>query len=736
MRARLLNWLLLLCLIVPMLAMAAPLPATKASQPAAASAVSPAALTASLDTVIATLESTSQREALLTELKALRTSASAVAASAPVSVQDNGLLGVLNSQFDLLRNQFDSGFRPLLRWRALLGNSANELGLRIREQAGDPWRLPVDFTVTLLVWMATACALSWSATQVGRRLGIEAELPAHPRTRELLLFLLQRIAPWAVAFGMTLYLLRLAPATALGSLLAMLLAYGMLAGTLFAALCVLLFSLRATGLRRPAVRVLIVRGRHWLFLIGLCAAFADAFSNPTVKIEFGPNLAGLAASLTDLATIALTAAYVILYRRPVAHLILNRPYSHRHASKALTETLQFVAALWHLPVLLLCALSAFKTLVSAGRQTNTLNSAVLSIVLMVVAFLISTFLQRSFSEAGPKRPHRRSPYLLRLLQFGRNLLLVAMWCGFAELFARIWGVSLLELGALKIRGRTLDDIVGGVVLTVLIAWLLWILLDTLIDESMKGGGHRKGKSASTRARTILPLFRNAILGTILVVATILSLANLGIDVTPLIAGAGVIGLAVGFGAQTLVKDLITGLFILIEDTIAVGDYIDVGGHAGTVEGLTIRTVKLRDSQGAVHSVPFSQIASITNFAREFAYAVFDIGVGYDADIEQVMRTIREVGTEMRGEARWRRELLAPIEVQGLDRFDASAIIIRARFKTRPLSQWEVARAFNLRLKKRFDEKGIGMPFPQMDVHFAPPSVPPAADEARPLATPD
>ncbi|MBM3115708.1 mechanosensitive ion channel domain-containing protein [Jeongeupia naejangsanensis] len=729
MRARLLSWLTCLCLILPVLAVAVPLPLkpVAASAPAASGAAA-AELGASLDTVIRTLENESQRQALVAELRALRVSASAVAASAP-EVEQGGMLGWLNSQVDVLRNQFDSGFRPLLRWRALIGNSASELRQRIAEQSGDPWRFPADFVLALGMWMAAALALGWIGRHIGLLLGLRGvELPAHPRTRELMLFIWQRIAPWALAFALTLYLVHLK--VTLGGLLAMMLAYAILVGALFSALSVLLFSLRGTGLRRAAARVLIVRSRHWQMLIGMALALADAFSNPTIKIEFGPNLAGLLAAMADLTTIALTAAFAIAFRRPIGHLIQNRPYAQRHAGKALTETLQFVAALWHLPVVLLCALSAFKTLANAGRLENTLNSAALSTLLMIGTFLVSTFLQRYFAASRTRRHRRRSPYLSRLLVFGQNLCLVGLWLVFAELFTRLWGLSLLDIGALRLRGRTLDDIFGGIVMTVLIAWLLWILLDTLIEESMNGGGGRRGKTASTRVRTILPLFRNAILGTLLVVAAILSLANLGIDVTPLIAGAGVIGLAVGFGAQTLVKDLITGLFILIEDTIAVGDYVDVGGHAGTVEGLTIRTVKLRDSAGAVHAVPFSQIASITNYARGFAYALFEIGVTYDADLDRVMKTIRDVGTEMRSEARWRRELLAPIDVLGVERFDASAVIVKARFKTRPLSQWEVARAFNLRLKKRFDALGIAMPFPQMDVHFDPPA---AAGAAQPAA---
>jgi small conductance mechanosensitive channel len=187
-------------------------------------------------------------------------------------------------------------------------------------------------------------------------------------------------------------------------------------------------------------------------------------------------------------------------------------------------------------------------------------------------------------------------------------------------------------------------------------------------------------------------------------------------VTPLLAGAGVIGLAIGFGAQSLVADLITGLFIIIEDTISVGDWIDIdGGHAGTVEYLSIRTVRLRDGQGAIHAIPFSQIKIVKNLSRDFAYAVFEVRVPFSADVDEVTQLIREVGADLMADFRYRREMLGPVEVWGLDRFDPNWMIVKGQIKTRPLQQWSVARAFNLRVKRKMDEAGIEIPVPQMRI---------------------
>lgn len=222
-----------------------------------------------------------------------------------------------------------------------------------------------------------------------------------------------------------------------------------------------------------------------------------------------------------------------------------------------------------------------------------------------------------------------------------------------------------------------------------------------------------------RARTMLPLIRNVVFVGLLSVAAIITAANLGLNVTPLLAGAGVIGLAVGFGAQSLVADLITGLFIIIEDTISVGDSIEVdGGHAGVVETLTIRTVRLRDGQGAIHAIPFSQIKVVKNLSRDFAYAVFEVRVPFSADVDQITQMIREVGAELMADFRYRREMLGPIEVWGLDRFDPNWMVVKGQIKTLPLKQWSVARAFNVRVKRKMDEIGMDVPVPQMQLRVS------------------
>ena len=189
------------------------------------------------------------------------------------------------------------------------------------------------------------------------------------------------------------------------------------------------------------------------------------------------------------------------------------------------------------------------------------------------------------------------------------------------------------------------------------------------------------------------------------------LSEVGLNIAPLLAGAGVVGLAIGFGAQTLVKDVITGVFILFEDTLSVGDVVQIGSDSGVVESITIRTIRLRDETGAVHTLPFSSVTSIINMTKDFSFAVFNIGIGYDQDVDKVIEVLRDLGRELQLDPAWAPAILAPIDIIGLDKFADSAVTIKARIKTPPAKQWGVMREFNRRMKRRFDEVGIDIPFP-------------------------
>lgn len=204
---------------------------------------------------------------------------------------------------------------------------------------------------------------------------------------------------------------------------------------------------------------------------------------------------------------------------------------------------------------------------------------------------------------------------------------------------------------------------------------------------------------------------------IFMVATMMILRELGIEIGPILAAAGIVGLAVGFGAQSLVQDVISGFFILMEDQIRVGDIVQISGRAGLVERVTLRMTILRDFSGHVHYVRNGNIDVVTNMTKEFSYYVFEIGVAYRENVDEVNEVIRSVDEELRQDAEYAGDILEPIEIVGLDRFADSALVIKARIKTLPSKQFRIGREFNRRLKKKFDECDIEIPFPHVTLYM-------------------
>jgi small-conductance mechanosensitive channel len=220
-----------------------------------------------------------------------------------------------------------------------------------------------------------------------------------------------------------------------------------------------------------------------------------------------------------------------------------------------------------------------------------------------------------------------------------------------------------------------------------------------------------------RVDTLSSITHHILFVAILFVAAIIILGELGVEIGPVIAAAGIVGLAVGFGAQNLVQDVISGFFILLEDQIRVGDVIQIGDNGGVVEKVTLRTVVLRDLSGNVHFIRNGQIQVVTNMTKEYGRYVFDIGVAYKEDVDHVIKVVKLVDEELRGNPDFKDDILEPIEILGLDKFADSAVIIKARIKTKPIKQWAVGREFNRLLKKRFDEEGIEIPFPHVTLYI-------------------
>lgn len=249
------------------------------------------------------------------------------------------------------------------------------------------------------------------------------------------------------------------------------------------------------------------------------------------------------------------------------------------------------------------------------------------------------------------------------------------------------------------------------------AWLLVAALQRAIRAfRIRIAERLDDREAQKRAETLGRVFRYLVAVVVSLIAGMLILGELGVSVAPILGAAGVVGLAVGFGAQSLVKDYFTGFFLLLENQIRQGDVVKLGDHAGLVESVTLRHVQLRDYDGNVHFVPNGQITTVINMSREFAQAVVDVGVAYREDVDEVIAVMRETGAALQADADFAPRILAELEIAGVEAWGDSAVTIRCRFKVRPLEQWGVKREFLKRLKKAFDERGIEIPFPHLTVY--------------------
>jgi len=230
-------------------------------------------------------------------------------------------------------------------------------------------------------------------------------------------------------------------------------------------------------------------------------------------------------------------------------------------------------------------------------------------------------------------------------------------------------------------------------------------------------------SASKRIKTLTGLMQTISLAAIWVIAVIMSLDQIGLDVTPILAGAGIIGLAVGFGAQNLVRDIFSGFFMILENQVRVGDVAIVNGTGGLVERITFRTIILRDMAGVVHVFPNGTVTTLANMTKEWSAYLMEIGVAYKEDTDRVVQVMKDVDEELRRDPEFGSQILEPIEVFGVDQFKESEVVIKARIKTRPIKQWSVGREYRRRLKKAFDAHGIEIPFPHRTLYMGEASLP-------------
>jgi small-conductance mechanosensitive channel len=251
-------------------------------------------------------------------------------------------------------------------------------------------------------------------------------------------------------------------------------------------------------------------------------------------------------------------------------------------------------------------------------------------------------------------------------------------------------------------------------ITVLLTWALWGMIRISIERKLsegKSGSAEEGESEAgglggTRVETVLPLIRSSIKITLVIMAVLISLSSLGVNIGPLIAGAGVVGIAIGFGAQTLVRDIVSGFFYLLDDAFRIGEYVVIDQIRGTVEKISVRSFQLRHHNGPVHTIPYGEIRTLTNWSRDWSIMKFELRVPFETDIEMVRKMIKQIGLDMADNPAFGPLLLAPLKSQGVNRIDDSALIIRCKFTAIPGQQYLIRREAFTQIQRAFEAKGI------------------------------
>lgn len=361
----------------------------------------------------------------------------------------------------------------------------------------------------------------------------------------------------------------------------------------------------------------------------------------------------------------------------------------------------------------------FSSVLEKYGLDDSIASRLIFSAVVVVIFLAVLFIFRRITKAirkklymVAKKYHLKEKHIDFYHKAINWLLFVVLATITTIILLITWGLEITVLGG--------DGIFASIVANLLTIFFIIVAGKLVIDIAcglVEKAFHKWGNASQARVDTLLPIARNTVYIVFITIFTLMLLSEIGINVMPLLAGAGVLGFAIGFGAQTIIKDLLTGFIIILEDLIQVGDVVTLAERTGVIEKITIRKVQLRNLDGTVYTVPFSEIDIVSNMTKEFSYYMFEVGVAYRENIDEVNKLLSQIDEQMRAEEDFKDVILNPLEIFGLDKFGDSAIVIKARIKTKPASQWPVGREFNRRMKMVFDEQNIEIPFPHQTIYF-------------------
>ncbi|MDH3594789.1 MAG: mechanosensitive ion channel [Rhodospirillales bacterium] len=445
-------------------------------------------------------------------------------------------------------------------------------------------------------------------------------------------------------------------------------------------------------------------------------------------------------SINAIVMVAVMVVTIWQGRKPVAELIRGE------APPVMTATYRIrgvIAEIWHILAICYVAVIAVLSRIGSLLTQEPVAGRGIGSLLVVIAVpladgairqvLIEYFAAKRAERSDEETAVSEDGYEVVVLRAARIVLVLAG----TLVFLRIWGVDIFALSRTGF-GVEVSRAVLHVGLTALLAYVGWALAKTAIDRrlALEGGGaagpgdEGGGHGTASRLKTLLPLFRRFLFVTIVAMAVMIVLSSLGVQIGPLLAGAGVIGIAIGFGAQTLVRDIVSGVFFLLDDAFRMGEYVDVGVAKGMVERITVRSLVLRHHRGPLNIIPFGEIASLTNFSRDWVIMKLHFRVTYDTDVNKVKKIFKKIGTELMADETLGPGFIEPLKSQGVYAMEDSAMIVRAKFMAKPGEQFTIRKEVYRRIQEAFKEHGIKFAHREVTVH-----VPGVSDQAEPGETP-
>ncbi|MGF7159785.1 small conductance mechanosensitive channel [Rhodoligotrophos appendicifer] len=456
----------------------------------------------------------------------------------------------------------------------------------------------------------------------------------------------------------------------------------------------------------------------WLSRIVSMLGYTFMFAAPIVSTSVSHEAAQALRILVMFTVITMAVVIVLQNRDRVRAVLCRRAEMGRDG--LLSRTLAFLGNYWHI-IAILYLVALFVTWLANPMEALSfmIAATVQSLIAVAIGAVVIAFTTRFVSvglrvpddlrERLPLLERRLNAFVPRVLQVVRTIVLI----GVIVAIAHVWGLIDFISWIASDAGQHVTGSVMSAALIILVGIAIYLGVSSWVEYRLNPN---YGKVPTARERTLLSLFRNAFTIALCVIILMLALAQIGVNIAPLLAGAGVLGLAIGFGAQKLVQDIITGAFIQFENAMNEGDVVSLGSFSGVVERLTIRSVSIRSLDGTLHLIPFSSVDSVSNMMKGFSFHVAEIGVAYRENIGEVKEAMQEAFDKLL-QTSHKDHIIGPLDMHGVTGFGDSAVMVRARIKTMPGQHWGTGRTYNELIKEVFDARGIEIPFPHITLYM-------------------